>query len=295
MNRITMGGTTKTERVCAWIAAFLLAVFLSVTILGTVAVQMITSAGLHLNVAADAGIIEKQYREICENIDVMAGEYGFSAENVKATVTREELKEMNRKSAEFWTGLLTKGEAGTIPRWNIGAIQDIIYTAAEEKTLTEDATTVIGDVREMIENTVFPLRETTITFGSKMAKDMADIRGIIRSVRQLPLLGALVCLACAGVIALLLAKEIFQSLKYYGTALAAGGIVTLAGCIGLLVLRSDGMLQEANAGLAGEFHALFGKLALGCGIVGTLLVIAGYLLLYFFSRKKNSETAESET
>ena len=104
-----------------------------------------------------------------------------------------------------------------------------------------------------------------------------------------------VSLACAGVIALLLAKEIFQSLKYYGTALAAGGIVTLAGCIGLLVLRSDGMLQEANAGLAGEFHALFGKLALGCGIVGTLLVIAGYLLLYFFSRKKNSETAESET
>lgn len=252
MNRITTGGTTKTERVCAWIAAFMLAVFLSVTILGTAAVQMITSAGLHLNVAADAGMIEKQYREICENIDVMAGEYGFSAENVKATVTREELKEMNRKSAEFWTGLLTKGEAGTIPRWNIGAIQDIIYTAAEEKTLTEDAQTVIGDVREMIENTVFPLRETIITFGSKMAKDMADIRGIIRSVRQLPLLGALISLACAGVIALLLAKEILQSLKYYGTALAAGGIVTLAGCIGLLVLRSDGMLQEANAGLAGN-------------------------------------------
>ena len=79
MNRITTGGTTKTERVCAWIAAFLLAVFLSVTILGTVAVQMITSAGLYLNVAADAGMIEKQYREICENIDVMAGEYGFSS------------------------------------------------------------------------------------------------------------------------------------------------------------------------------------------------------------------------
>ena len=55
MNRITTGGTTKTERVCAWIAAFMLAVFLSVTILGTAAVQMITSAGLHLNVAADAG------------------------------------------------------------------------------------------------------------------------------------------------------------------------------------------------------------------------------------------------
>ena len=286
MNRITTGGTTKTERVCAWIAAFLLAVFLSVTILGTVAVQMITSAGLHLNVAADAGMIEKQYREICENIDVMAGEYGFSAENVKATVTREELKEMNRKSAEFWTGLLTKGESKFISL--------ILRHKPESISITLDEHGW-ADVREMIENTVFPLRETTITFGSKMAKDMADIRGIIRSVRQLPLLGALISLACAGVIALLLAKEIFQSLKYYGTALAAGGIVTLAGCIGLLVLRSDGMLQEANAGLAGEFHALFGKLALGCGIVGTLLVIAGYLLLYFFSRKKNSETAESET
>lgn len=295
MNRIITGETTKAERVCAWIAAFLLTVFLSATILGTVAVQMITSAGLHLNVAADDGMIEKQYREICENIDVMAEEYGFSAENVKATVTREELKEMNRKSAEFWTGLLTEGEGGAIPRWNIGAIQDIIYTAAEEKTLTEDAQTVIGDVREMIENTVFPLRETTVTFGSKMAKDMADIRGIIRSVRQMPLLGTLMSLACAGVIALLLGKDFFQSLKYYGTALGASGIVTLAGCIGLLALQSGGMLREANAGLADEFSALFGKLALGTGIVGILLVIAGYLLLFLFSRKKNAETAESET
>jgi len=295
MNRIITGETTKAECVCAWIAAFLLTVFLSATILGTVAVQMITSAGLHLNVAADDGMIEKQYREICENIDVMAKEYGFSAENVKATVTREELKEMNRKSAEFWTGLLTEGEGGAIPRWNIGAIQDIIYTAAEEKTLTEDAQTVIGDVREMIENMVFPLRETTVTFGSKMAKDMADIRGIIRSVRQMPLLGTLMSLACAGVIALLLGKDFFQSLKYYGTALGASGIVTLAGCIGLLALRSGGMLREANAGLADEFSALFGKLALGTGIVGILLVIAGYLLLFLFSRKKNAETAESET
>ena len=47
----------------------------------------------------------------------------------------QELKEMNRKSAEWWTGLLTEGEGGVFPRWNIGAIQDIIYTAAEEKTL----------------------------------------------------------------------------------------------------------------------------------------------------------------
>jgi H+/gluconate symporter-like permease len=55
------------------------------------------------------------------------------------------------------------------------------------------------------------------------------------------------------------------------------------------------MLREANAGLADEFSVLFGKLALGTGIVGILLVIAGYLLLFLFSRKKNAETAESET
>ena len=293
MSGIKAGGTTKAERVCAWIAVFLLTAFLGVTVLGTAGVQMITSAGLHLNVAADDGMIDRQYSEICGNIDLMAAEYGFSAENVKATVTRDELREMNRKSAEFWTLLLTEGEGGTIPRWNIGAIQDIIYTAAEEKTLTEDPQTVISDLRETIESTVFPLRETTVTFGSKMAKDMADIRGIIRSVRQMPLLGAAVSLACAGLIALLLAKDISLSLKFYGTALAGSGIVILAGCAGFLAARSGGMLREASAGLAEEFGALFGRLALGTGIAGGLLVIAGYLLLFLFSRKRKPETAET--
>ena len=97
-----------------------------------------TSAGLHLSVAADDGMLDEQFRTICENIDLMAEEYGFSAEAVKATVSREELKEMNRKSAEWWTRLLTEGEDSTLPRWHNSAIEDIIYAEAEEKELFDN-------------------------------------------------------------------------------------------------------------------------------------------------------------
>ena len=177
------GGARPAERGCAWIVTILLTLLLAAAILGSAVLQMMTSAGLHLSVAADDSMLDKQFRSICENIDMMAGEYGFSADAVKATISREELKEMNRKSAEWWTRLLTEGEDTTLPRWHNSSIEDAIYAEAEGKELGETPRNIVTDLTEMIENTVFPVRETLIGFGTKIAKDKADIRGIVQTVR----------------------------------------------------------------------------------------------------------------
>ena len=284
------------ERGCAWAATFLLTVFLFVTLLSALGLQILTSAELHLSVAADDGMIDRQLEQIYENIDLMAQEYGFSTEEMKATVSREELKEMNRKAAEWWTRLLTEGEGGTIPRWHSGSVEDLVYAAAEKKELREEPQTVVTDLTEMMENTVFPMRETTLAFGTKLAKDKADIKGIIRSVRKLPLLGLALCLACAGLIALLTGREPVCLLKYYGTAAAAAGLSMITGGFLFMAIHPYDMIAEASEGLAGEFGTMTGKIGLEAGLTAVILLAAGYLSLMVYRHKagKDGKNAAEE-
>ena len=278
----------------AWIVTFLLTIFLSAAVLGSAVLQMMTSAGLHLSVAADDSMLEEQFRSICENIDLMAEEYGFSADAVKATISRDELKEMNRKSAEWWTRLLTEGEDSTLPRWHNSSIEDVIYAEAEVRELGETPRTIVTDLTEMIENTVFPVRETLIGFGTKIAKDKADIRGIVRTVRKIPTLCLGLALACAGLIALLLGREPVRWLKHYGTSAAAAGLIVLAGCIAFLASRPIAVIEEASKGLADEFGTMIGKTGTGTGLAAVILLAAGYACLILYRRKagKNSTITE---
>lgn len=282
------------ERGCAWAAAFLLTVFVFITILASMGLQVLTSAELHLSVAADEGMQEKQLKQIYAGIDQMAPEYGFSAEEVKSAITREELEEINRQSAEWWTHLLTEGEGGTIPRWNSAAVEGIIYTAAEKKELREEPVTILADLADLIENTVFPMREATLAFGTKLARDKADIKGIIRSVRKLPLLGLIISLALAGVIALLTGREIRRSLKYYGTAAAAAGLSLAAFCALFAAARPGEIIAEASAGLAGEFGTMAGKTGTGIWLAAAILLAAGYLCLILY-RRKEEKGSENKT
>ncbi len=279
------------ERGCAWLLTFLLTVLVAITLLVFTAMQMLTSAGLHLSVAADDGMLDRQILEISGNIDQMAAEYGFDAVKVRETISRDELKEFNRKTAEWWTRLLTEGESGPIPKWYAGSIEDVIYAEAEEKELTEEAQTIITDLTTMIGNTVVPVRETTLVFGTKMAKDMADIRGIIRSLKKLPLLGLVLCLACAGGIALLLGREPSRLLKHYGTGAAAAGITVLASVITLTASRPEAIITEASEGLAREFSTLMNRIGISTGLAAGFLLAAGYLCLFLYRRKTSGSKA----
>lgn len=282
-------------RGAAWVLTVLLAVFLTAALLGSAALQMLTSAGLHLNVASDGGMLDGQMRDIYAEIDVMAEEYGFSAEAVKASVTRDELAEFNRKSAEWWTRLLTTGESGSVPRWNSGAIEDIIYGSAGEMNYTEESATIVSGLTEMIDNTVFPVRNTVVAFGTNLVNGQADIPGIIRSVRMLPLLGLVLSLLFAGLIALLAGREPVRLLKYYGTAAAAAGLTALAALAAFLLARPSDFVAEASAGLAGEISTLAGKIGLGTGIAGCVLLAGGYLCLFLYRRKAAGHDADTET
>ena len=74
MNTRNKGGARPAERGCAWIVTILMTLLLAAAILGSAVLQMMASAGLHLSVAADDSMLDKQFRSICENIDMMADE-----------------------------------------------------------------------------------------------------------------------------------------------------------------------------------------------------------------------------
>ena len=55
------------------------------------------------------------------------------------------------------------------------------------------------------------------------------------------------------------------------------------------------MITEASAGLAGEISTLTGKIGLGAGLAGVILLAGGYLCLFLYRRMAAGNGADAET
>lgn len=273
------------ERGIAWVMTFLLAGCLAITILSILTVQILTNAGLHLGVATDGAVIDSQLEHIHANVDMLAEEYGFSADAVKKIINREELMRVNREIAAWWTHLLTEGDTATMPRWYSPDLEETVASSMKSDTPQMDPQTIVADLTEMVERTVFPLRETLLTTGMDLVNERADVPGVIRSLTKLPMLGLVMSLAAAGLIALLMGREIIHSLKYYGTAAAGTGFAVLASMIILLCMGPKAMVAEASRPLAGEIGSLLGRIGWEAGLGALALLAVGYGCLILYRRK----------
>ena len=273
------------ERGIAWAATFLLTVSLALFLLTALFIQALTSAGLHAGTATNDSILDEQIRSIYGYIDLLAEEYGFSSEDVKAAVTREDLKKFNLEAAAWWTRVLTEGESGSVPRWYSAEVEKAVTAAMGNEKTKDDPRTVVAELSDKIDRTVFPLRETLLTTGLEFANEKADIPGIVRSVRKLPMLFLVLSILAAGLIALLMGREPFRSLKYYGTAFAAAGLVMLVLCVTAVIADPGEMVAQASERLAGEVGVLTGKIGLESGAIVLFLLLTGYLCLILFRRR----------
>ena len=273
------------ERGCAWAVTLLLTLFLTVTILSALGMQALTSTGLHVQAATDNGILDEQLRSIHAYIGILAEDYGFAAEPVKETVGREQLKEMNQKAAAWWTCLFTEGKMDSFPRWYSGDIEDAVYAAMAESGSAQDPQEVVSDLTDMIERTVFPMRESLLTIGMNLAGNKADLPGILHSLRSIPLLGLAMSLLTAGLIALLLGREILRSLKHYGTAIAGTGFIVLAASLMIMGTQMKEVVGQASRGLAGKLGILMNRIGLETGAIILGLLGIGYFCLYLYRNR----------
>ena len=273
------------ERGIAWAATFLLTVFLAFCLLTTLLVQTMTSAGLHAGTATNDSILDGQMRSIHGYIDLLAEEYGFSADSVKDAVKREDLKKFNLDAAAWWTRVLTKGETGSIPRWYSSETEHAVIEAMNREGSKDDPRTVVADLSDKIDRTVFPLRDTLLTTGLDFVNGSVDIPGMIRSLQQLPMLFLAVSALTAGIIALLMGREIFRSLKYFGTALAGTALVMIITAAAFLLLQLRPMLAEASGGLASEYGTMMRTIILEGGGITLVLLLAGLGCLYLYRNR----------
>ena len=283
------------ERGIAWVLTFLLAGCLAITILSVLTVQILTNAGLHLGIATDGAVVDSQLDHIYKNVDMLAGEYGFSADAVKKIINRDELLRINKEIAAWWTHLLSEGDTATMPRWYSPDLEKAVASSMNRDTAGMDSQTIAADLTDMVERTVFPLRETLLTTGMNLVNERADVPGVIRSVTRIPMLGLVLSIAVAGMIALFMGREINQSLKYYGTAAAGTGFSVLAALIILLCIGPKAMVAEASKPLAGEIGALLGKIGWEAGLGALLLLAVGYACLIVYRKKDGNMIANGET
>ena len=276
----------------AWAAAFLMTVFLSLCLLSALAVQGLTSAGLHAGTAANDTILDGQMRSIGQYIDLLSEEYGFSSENVKETIRREDLKQFNLEAASWWTRVLTEGESDSVPRWYSSETDAAVAAAMADTERKEDPRTIAAAISDKIDRTVFPLRETLLTTGLEFVNGKADIPGIMRSVRKLPMLFLALTILTAGIIALTCGREIRKSLKYFGTALAATGIVLVISEGILLFMGLKNMVGQASSGLAEEFGMVMRTLYLEGGGAALVTLAGGYFCLWLFRNTRRKRTEE---
>jgi hypothetical protein len=294
MNR---GGEKKAfplERGLAWIVTVLLTLFITAAILCTLSVQLLTSESLHTAIATGDAVVNSEIRYIHEKIDEMAAEYGFSAERMKEVVGKEEIRRINRETASWWTALLTEGKTEEAPRWYSSQVEEILYETMPEENRKEDPQTIASDLMDMVERTVFPLRETLISTGMSYVQEKADIVSLVRTMRGLPLISLMCCLAAAGAVALLMGREIFRSLKYYGSALAGAGFAIISTIVIILLLRPAEFIAEASRPLMIELETVAGRIFMAAGAIVAILLAAGYICLVKYRNRKTKKTSVSE-
>ena len=173
-------------------------------------------------------------------------------------------------------------------------MEEAVYASVEDGSLRSDPKRILSEVTQVIERTVFPMRETLMAAGINIAHTNVDLPGIIQSLRKLPLLGVVLCLAAAGMIVLLLGREPVRNLKHFGTAVAGTGFSLISIAVIILLQRPGIPLKEASAGLDMVIGAMLGKIGFGGGAAAAVMIAAGYICLALFRKKTGTQSSAGE-
>ena len=275
-------------RFAAWVAAVLLTVALTGTLLGATAVRMLTSGESHVRISTDRQVVAGQMEKISDAVRDLAEEFGFSAEPVISAVSRDEITDLNTRMAEWWTKIVREGIMDDVPSWSADSLIPVMMeTMDPEKVsgdLYEKAAEAAGELEKTVRETAMPVRTSIISFGVRYLNRRVDLPGAVRTASRLPVLGIAACIFLAGLIALVTAKKFRVSLKYYGAAFGGAGIAAafcmiLAGTMGI-----QGMISRVSEGMSRQTGLMIREMALEGGLYILILLAAGAVCLIKYIR-----------
>jgi hypothetical protein len=279
------------KKIIGWLLAFLLTgclVLFCVLYAGWQAVvPALNEGGAPLNRSVTDGEMALISRKITELGEL----YGFTPGPVIAAVDRETVEEMEHKSAQWWTSILTLGKVGEQPVLQKAKVEQVLR---EDKALVgdaspEDAQFLASEAAEAVQTSVarivLPFRQPVIRLGLVEVNKRIDIADMVRFFTGTPWAVLALCALLAGLIALLESRKLRFSLPYIGSALGAAAIVLavlviLAGNAGIQAL-----LLDASASLALQAETLASAAVLRiCVLAGVMLL--GCAACFILCRRK---------
>ena len=279
------------KKIIGWLLAFLLTgclVLFCVLYAGWQAVvPALNEGGAPLNRSVTDGEMALISRKITELGEL----YGFTPGPVIAAVDRETVEEMEHKSAQWWTSILTLGKVGEQPVLQKAKVEQVLR---EDKALVgdaspEDAQFLASEAAEAVQTSVarivLPFRQPVIRLGLVEVNKRIDIADMVRFFTGTPWAVLALCALLAGLIALLESRKLRFSLPYIGSALGAAAIVLavlviLAGNAGIQAL-----LLDASASLALQAETLASAAVLRiCVLAGVMLL--GCVACFILCRRK---------
>ena len=275
----------------AAILAVLLTTALWVTQLGIICMHALTSENLHMRVALDDSAITMQMKRIEEKTALIAKEYGFDPERVTASISREQIEELDRQVVRWWTGILATGEILDPP----------VFHADLEKTLTED-TEFVKELNELainstiesvesrmdegVRSTAVLFRDQLLSAGLHKGERMVDFPEMAELLHKLPGLGGAVCLLLAGGIALILSRKIQLAGQYIGGALSGCGLLMLITLLLFRMLNLSASIGEASLALQAQYNHLMRIVSFEVIGAAVLLMLIGGLGMALAAKTK---------
>ena len=278
-------------KIPAAVCALLLTVTLFLTQAGLIGIHVLTSRSLHERVALTDETIDTQMTRIGAAIDALAEEYGFKAEPVKAAVNREEIRELNRQTVGWWTGVTANGEAGELPSWypsladTLNADADFI-ASLNPMTVNSTIQSIESRVGQAGRKSVVLFRDEILNALLGRVKGRVDLPEMMGIIRILPLTGALVSLLLMGLIALMLSRRIPLSGQYIGGAFSACGLLMILEWVLVKTMNLRGMIGEASTALMNQYVHLARILTLEVLGGAVLMMVLGGLCMAWAEKSR---------
>ena len=292
-------GPGTLARGLAWALAALLALLLTASAFGGIALWALNDTGLRERAANDEALLRKETEWAGLRIKELGAVYGFDPQPLMVILDRELLVKQNLAGLNWLAATLNSMKPGESLDLDDGEIEEKLSMVLrfpdikDPEKLQEVYGEASSKISNVIQNATFSIRNQLTDKGLEKAREMADVRGFLDFIQKIPLILGICAAAAAGLIVLLIAGDPKQALKYLGCA--AGGTAVLM-AVTVLMIKSVGMLQAveaANSRLALLIAAAEKQLVAPLGIIAGVLLAVYIVFLALYTRrgKRNAETA----
>ena len=282
-----------------WILAFLLTgslAFLGVSWAYRCAVAPALKEG---GTPASPAFRAREEEMIREKVTELAAIHGFKAEPVMEKLTDNAIADLDVQAAVWWNALLTEGVSAEEPQLNTDSIREQLSmdegfvgsdteAAAERKIAQAETAIERAAVR-----TVLPLRGNLMTLALTEAGKRIDLPGLVNFATGIPLFLLAFCFLLSGTIAILESRNLTGSLKYIGSSLGGGALLTLCILVLRLLAPVSRIIGEASESLLAMYGDISSGIILRLSAFSAVL-LAGCVLCLIVWRRNHSGTGEAQ-